>query len=333
MKRALITGNLGLIGGAATKRFLDMGYEVVGIDNNARSAYFGTEEQQPIGHKHLIQMDFDISNVTNVAEFLNARKILSAPPFDVIIHAAAQPSHQLADDKPELDFNVNVVGTHNMLELARVTSPNCTFIYLSTTKVFSDFVNLGAVPYGERFIGQSIDGGINDDLQGSHGIFGAHKLAADIIVQEYAHVYGMDTVVLRPGCITGSAHQGAREHGFLSYLVKCIKEGTPYIVEGTGKQVRDQLHVDDLVDAFVEIVENPIAGAYVIGGGKANSVSVLEAIELVSKKLGKEPNLAYADGRFADHYYNVHDNTAFQEDYPNWGVKHNLTDILEDLIT
>lgn len=335
--KALVTGSHGLIGEAAVLRLLEEGYEVVGIDNNNRSKFFKeaaiikVDPKSMPGYTHI---DADISDSNAL--------IPLEEQYDVIIHTAAQPAHDYANEHPDIDFQTNVLGTHNILELARKTSPDCTFIHLSTTKVYSDVIN--NLPIFETSTRFNAEWSINENflkaLDGDHGVFGAHKLAADIMVQEYGRYYDMNTVVFRPGCITGSGHAGVREHGFLSYLVKCAKDGTEYIVNGfDGKQVRDQLHIDDLVSAFMEVINTDkldlklASDVFVIGGGLNNSVSILEAIALVEKHTGEKINYRIDDNpRRADHMWNVHDNTKFKYHYPNWQIEYSLTNIIKELI-
>lgn len=323
MKKALVTGALGLIGSSVSRRLLDLDYYVVGIDNNSRGTYFGSEgsvEGNEIIHRDFNLVDEPIQNYRNREN------------YDVIIHCAAQPSHELANQYPFWDFETNVLGTINLLELFRKNSPQATFIHLSTTKVYSDKIN--DWKHEELEDRYAYFDYINEetDTNGYHGIFGANKLAADLIVQEYAHEYGLNTVVLRPGCITGRNHKGTKQHGFLSYLSKCYVNDTIYSIEGSGKQVRDQLHVEDLTDAIMEIIKKPKSGVYVMGGGKENNVSILEAIKLLNVKTGKELKVTHSEGRGADHNWNVHDTSKFKKDYPNWKIKYSLDDILNDLL-
>lgn len=329
MKSALITGCNGLVGSECVTRLLELDYFVVGIDNNGRAEYFGKEgdtSSHKIEHPNFKFVELDIATP-------NMSENIAWENFDVIIHCAAQPSHDLANEQPVLDFSVNVLGTLNILEYARLYSPKATFIHLSTTKVYGSSINNKVRDVRTRYHSSRL---INEDTsyKGTKGVFGANKLAADIIVQEYASTYGMTTVVFRPGCITGKNHEGTRMHGFLSYLAKCIKEGKQYIVNGyQGKQVRDQLHVSDLVSAFIEVINKPKAGVYVIGGGSANSISILEAIEKLEVIIGKKADVVFDENpRLGDHKVNVHFNRKFTHAYPNWKITKDINYILNDLI-
>lgn len=279
-KKVLVTGTYGLVGGSVARRLLQLGYEVYGIDNNFRGVFFKLDDKpEPIEHKSYKHFDIDIRSL-ELEKKLNQK-------FDVIVHCAAQPSHDLADKNPNLDFDVNVVGTHKLLEMARINSPKCTFIYLSTTKIYSDKINDSVFEEDTRYNSLFL---IDEQTAttGHHGMFGVHKLMSDNLVQEYGLHYGLTTIVLRPGCITGKSHRGTREHGFLAYLAQCFRENKEYIINGYGgKQVRDQIHVEDLTDAIIEIIKKPHTDDYVIGGGLDNSVSILEAIKLFEQKTGK----------------------------------------------
>jgi CDP-paratose 2-epimerase len=324
MRKALVTGCNGLIGTESVLRFLDLGYFVVGIDNNARGVFFGSEgstSRDIVSHTNFQYINADLGNIYH----------LGLSYFDVVIHTAAQPAHDYANKYPDVDFIANVVNTQKLLSWVYNYCPNAILIHLSTTKVYSALINLTTEELDTRYTGTLINEEV--PIEGAHGIFGADKLAADIIAQEYASYYGMNIAVFRPGCITGKNHKGVREHGFLSYLVKCIREDIPYIINGLkGKQVRDQLHVEDLVSAFIEVIQNPRSEVYNIGGGEANSVSVLEAISLVEAKLNKKAVYSIKDARVADHLYNVHDNSKFLAHYPGWEIKYDLDKILQDLL-
>lgn len=322
MKKALVTGSSGLVGRAVSEKLLQAGYIVHGVDNHSREKFFNIEEvKNDINHPNYMHFPIGLDSVH-----------LIPSKYKVIVHCAAQPSHDLANVDPALDFDTNVKGTHEVLELARKNSPGVTFIYLSTTKVYSDEINKKVVEGKTRYTSNYL---INETTEttGDHGLFGVHKLASDMIAQEYGRYYDMKTVVLRPGCITGKGHKGVREHGFLSYLAKCIKEGQEYTINGyEGKQVRDQLHVDDLADAIIEIIKKPKTNYFVIGGGLQNSISVLEAISLLEDLLGKKLKYSFAEARRADHKWNVHDNSKFKKAYPNWMIKYTIEDIIKDLL-
>lgn len=325
MKRAIVTGSTGLVGKEVALQLLAEGYEVHGIDNHSREKFFGIPRvDNEIVDAQYHHYDLDITDKTALYVFEDLQ-------IDAIIHCAAQPSHSLANDDPLLDFNTNVVGTHNMLELAR-NYKGVTFVYLSTTKVFSDDMNEDCVEGDFRYsCPYLLDE--QSPTQGDHGIFGVDKLASDLIVQEYGRYYDMNTIVFRPGCITGHAHKGVREHGFLSYLAQCFHDEKEYFINGyLGKQVRDQLHVSDMAGAILQVVANPKTGYYVLGGGFNNSISILEAIQVLEGMTGKRIDVKFMENRKADHIWNVHDNTKFQKAYPEWRMTKNLYYILNDLI-
>jgi CDP-paratose 2-epimerase len=322
--KVLITGSLGLVGSAAMKFFADKGYEVIGIDTNRRSEFFGTRVQ-----KDKTSLPIDITDEKAI------NGLFSIHSFDVIIHAAAQPSHDWAKDHVLTDFDVNARGTVILLEATRAYCPNATFIYVSTDKVYGENMERLVLsekdtrwhnthPYAE-------DLGL--DFAKKRSLFGCSKTAADIYVQEYGNYFGMNTVCFRPGCITGKNHQGAEQHGFLAYLAKCIKEEKTYKIFGfNGKQVRDQIHSHDLAAAFWEFAQKPQKGAvYNIGGGPERSVSVLEAISMIEKETGKKASYEFYEGRDGDRQWDVHDVTKFQEDYPDWKYSYSLNDIIKDI--
>jgi CDP-paratose 2-epimerase len=256
----------------------------------------------------------------------------------VIIHTAAQPSHDWAAKAPFVDFDVNAVGTLNLLEAARKYAPTCIFIFTSTNKVYGDTPNRIRLHEKKTRYEPSIFSkyyrGIDEKMsidQTKHSLFGASKVSADVMVQEYGRYFNMATVVFRCGCITGPAHQGAELHGFLAYLMKCNKEMRPFTIFGyKGKQVRDNIHAADLVQAFVQYIKHPRPGAvYNIGGGRSNSCSVLEAIKLCEKI--SEYTMVYAvspEARIGDHKWWITSNNKFIRDYPDWKIKKNLSDIL-----
>lgn len=322
MKKILITGSLGLVGSEAMKFFANKGWEVVGIDNNMRSRLFGTPSKSGA-------FDIDIRDTDQVMELFNRYA------FDAIIHAAAQPSHDYSKDHVREDFEVNTVGTLNLLEATKKFCPEAVFVHVSTDKVYGanmERVNLEERP--TRYHSTYPFSEYTNIDQSIHSPFGVSKLAADLYVQEYGYQYGMKTACFRCGCITGKNHEGAEQHGFLAYLAKCIKEGIPYTVHGfKGKQVRDQIHAYDLVNAFWHFIENPqIAQVYNMGGGPERSMSVLEAIDLIEEETGKKAQVSFSDKpRFADRIWDVHDISRFKEDYPTWLYKYSLNDIIKDI--
>lgn len=324
--KILITGSLGLVGSQAMKLFRSKGWEVIGMDNNMRSKMFGTEEQGD-----LYSIDTDIRDQEKVN-----RTFRNLGPFDAIIHAAAQPSHDWAKNEPLTDFDINARGTLILLEATRKYCPDAVFVYVSTDKVYGE--NMGNLNLGETPTRYHVKNAFNEslglDFAGQRSLFGCSKTAADIYVQEYGNYFGMKTACFRPGCITGKNHQGAEYHGFLAYLVKCIKEGKTYRIFGyKGKQVRDQIHAYDLATAFEHFIESPKVGAvYNIGGGLERSVSILEAIALIEKEIGKKAMTEYVEQeRKGDRCYDVHDVSKFRKDYPEWDYKYSLSDIIKEL--
>lgn len=331
MKKIIITGSEGLVGSEAVRFFTDLGWEVHGIDNNMRSYFFGVEKTES-------QHNIDIRNKVDIDELFEQVKP------DAIIHAAAQPSHDWAKKEPLTDFDINARGTLILLEATRQYCPEAVFVYVSTDKVYGENMRRSLVELETRY---HSDKPFSEDLcldNTLRSLFGCSKLAGDLYVQEYGRYFNMKTVCFRPGCITGRNHKGVEEHGFLAYLVKCIKEGKTYNIFGyKGKQVRDQIHAYDLVNAFYHFIQNPkVAEVYNIGGGPDRSVSIIEAIHLVSKELGKdgisektnfwETTVRLIDEpRLGDRIWDVHDVSKFKSDYPDWDYKYSLDDIIKDL--
>lgn len=324
-KKVLITGSLGLVGSEAVEFFADKGWQVIGLDNNMRAEFFGVSKTQGGGY------DLDIRDEVAIAELFE--RLCEKHKFDVIIHTAAQPSHDYSKDHALEDFDINARGTLILLEATRKYCPDATFIFCSTDKVYGG--NMGEMQFNNntRF---EYDYPFNESLsidQSIHSLFGCSKAAADLYVQEYGHYFGMKTVCFRLGCITGSRHKGAELHGFLAYLVKCIKEEKPYKIFGfEGKQVRDQIHSYDLVNAFYHFIHNPkVAAVYNLGGGEERSVSILEAIEMIEKETGKKAILEHGNARKGDRVWDIHDVSKFREDYPKWDYTYSLEDIIKDL--
>ena len=272
----------------------------------------------------------DIRNEEAINEIFNSIK------FDAIIHTAAQPSHDYSKDHALEDFDINSRGTLILLEATRKYCPEAVFVHISTDKVYGEKMESNLLL--EQPTRYHAPFGFNEDLgldfSGSRSLFGCSKTAADIYVQEYGNYFGMKTVCFRCGCITGRRHKGAELHGFMSYLVKCIKEGKTYKIFGyKGKQVRDQIHAYDLVSACYEFIQNPKCGAvYNMGGGEERSVSILEAIDLIEHETGKKVITQYIDEpRKGDRQWDIHDISKFRRDYPNWDYKYSLLDIIKDL--
>lgn len=310
MKKILITGSLGLVGSEAMKFFEEKGWKTLGVDNNMRTRFFGVPRDENIA------INVDIRDEDEI------NSIVSSFRPDAIIHTAAQPSHDWAKKEPIIDFDVNARATLVLLEATRKYCPESIFVYVSTDKV-----------YGENMQGENMSNeSLGLDFAGKRSLFGCSKTAADIYVQEYGNYFGMKTVCFRPGCITGRNHKGAEEHGFLSYLSKCIKEDIPYIIFGDGNAVRDQIHVSDLVSAFEQFILSPKqAAVYNIGGGNARALSVLEAIKFIENETGEICNYSFSEKRIGDRDWDVHDVSKFQRDYPEWDYKYSLTDIIKEL--
>lgn len=268
--------------------------------------------------------------------------LFKATRFDAIIHCAAQPSHDKAREIPHTDFEVNALGTLNLLEAARQFSSDAPFVHMSTNKVYGDapnelrFAELDTRwDYADPALVEGIDENMRID-QSTHSLFGASKVAGDILAQEYGRYFGMPTAVFRGGCLTGPSHSSVELHGFLSFLVKAVVTGLPYTVYGyKGKQVRDNIHSHDVVRAFEAFIKNPKPHAvYNIGGCRRNSVSILEAIEAVETLAHRKLNWKYSDqNRIGDHICYISDMTRFKTDYPDWSIQHSLQDILEEMVT
>lgn len=344
MKYALITGSAGLIGSEATKFFIGKGYRVVGIDNDMRKYFFGEEASTAWNERQLQEQfkDTYIHYSVDIRDNEAIENIFKEYLFDIIIHTAAQPSHDWAAKEPFTDFTVNANGTLVMLENYRKYAPEATFIYTSTNKVYGDTPNLlPLVELEKRFeidpSHQFYENGINESMSidnSKHSIFGASKLAADIMVQEYGKYFNLHTGVFRGGCLTGPNHSGTQLHGFLAYLVKCIATGKKYTIFGyKGKQVRDNIHSFDLVNMFWEYHQNPRCGeVYNAGGARNSNVSMIEAIEKIEAILGKKAVYEYSDdNRIGDHIWYISDVSKFKKHYPNWEFKYDIDQILEEI--
>lgn len=338
--KILITGCLGLIGGEATKYYLSKGHEVVGIDNDSRSKYFGADGSVSKNvarfkkNQNFYLHDCDIANREQI-DFI----MLNELP-DVVIHCAAQPSHDLAAKIPFRDFDTNVVGTVNLLECTRRRRNDAVFVHMSTNKVYGDNPNkLKFVELEKRY--DYADGryGIDESMNVDdciHSLFGAGKLAGDVYVQEYGRYFGMKTCTLRGGCLTGPSHSGVELHGFMSYLVKqCVKRGDYTVIGYKGKQVRDQIHSYDVVTAIDAFVNDPDCGeVYNIGGERENSASVLECIDLVqeSAKMNFSNISRNQVPRVGDHICYITDMSKFSVRYPMWEKRYGLTDIINEMV-
>lgn len=345
MSVVIVTGSAGLIGSEAVGFLADKFDTVIGIDNNLRQYFFGEEGSTKWNRERLLNnysnyKHYDI----DIRESASLQKIFEtyASSIKLIIHAAAQPSHDWAATDPLTDFSVNATGTLNLLELTRQFCPEAVFIFTSTNKVYGDRPNL--LPLVETDTRWEIDNshpyyknGIDESMsidQNKHSIFGVSKLAADVMVQEYGKYFGMKTGVFRGGCLTGPNHSGAQLHGFLAYLMKCAITRQPYTIYGyKGKQVRDNIHSNDLVRMFWHFYQNPRPGeVYNAGGGRFANCSMLEAIELCEDISGNNMNYIYTDtNRNGDHIWYLSDLTKFKNHFPLWNWEHNLTATLEEI--
>ena len=340
--KILVTGSSGLIGSEVCTHFAAREWQVHGIDNNQRAAFFGPsgdtrwnqrrlETTLPRFHHH----EIDIRDRAAVLDAVNAIRP------DLIVHTAAQPSHDRAAAIPFDDFDTNAVGTLNLLEAARRTNPEKPFVFLSTNKVYGDAPNRIALREEDTrwdYADPAYAGGIPEDFgidQCLHSLFGASKAAADLLVQEYGRYFGLPTCCLRGGCLTGPNHSGVELHGFLSYLVKCNLEGREYSIFGyKGKQVRDNIHAAD-VAAFIEAFSDaPRCGeVYNIGGGRDNSCSILEAFALTRSLTGKEQVFTYVDeARKGDHICYYSDLRKMRSHYPDWDIRHSLEDTFAQIV-
>ncbi len=309
--KVLITGATGLLGSACVDFFSKKGWDVVALDNNMRSHFFGTASKT-------IENPIDIRDVAKLEEGFK-----TFGPFDAIIHAAAQPSHDYASDHIMEDFEINTIGTLNLLEATRKFCPNAVFVYVSTDKVYGENMDLPHEPYDET---------VGLDFAGIRSFFGCSKLAGDLYVQEYGNRLGMKTACFRPGCITGKNHEGAEQHGFLAYLAKSIKDGKVYKIFGDGNTVRDQIHASDVASAFWHFIQEPRIGAvYNIGGGPSRAVSVLDAIKLIEDETDKICSYEFHDERKGDRRWDVHSVKKFRNDYPRWNYEYSLKDIIKDV--
>src|SRR6516165_8962391 len=345
MSIALITGSAGLIGAEASRFFTDKGLDVVGIDNDMRRLFFGDDASTYWSRAALETELPRYQHVdTDIRDQAAVRNVFSRYSGDiaVVIHAAAQPSHDWAARDPTMDFTVNANGTLTLLEATRQYCPEAPFIFCSTNKVYGDTPNrLPLVEKDSRwevapehpFASHGIDETMSIDAS-THSIFGVSKAAADLMVQEFGRYFGLKTACFRGGCITGPRHSGTQLHGFLSYLMKCAVIGRPYKVLGyKGKQVRDNIHSFDLVNAFWHFFKNPRMGeVYNIGGGRFANCSMLEAIALCEELTGKPINWSYVDdNRVGDHIWWISDVRSFQSDYPEWQFTYDIRTTLAEV--
>jgi len=341
MKKLIVTGSSGLIGSEVVSYFSSQGWKVFGVDNNMRADFFGPLGDTRWNQKRLEEqfqnfthIELDIRNRAKVVAFVEQVKP------DAIIHTAAQPSHDLAASRPFDDFDVNAVGTLNLLESNRLVNPEVPFVHMSTNKVYGDAPNeLDLIEKTTRwdFANNEYYNGIKENFridQSKHSLFGASKVAADVMVQEYGRYFNMPTCCLRGGCLTGPNHSGVELHGFLSYLIRCNLEGKKYNIFGyKGKQVRDNIHSLDVVLFMAGFLAKPrVAEVYNIGGGRENSISILEAFDLISQISGKKMIYEYIDkNRQGDHICYISDLSKMKEHYPHWGITKNLQTTFEEI--
>jgi len=345
MSTAIITGSAGLVGSESVEYFSSKFDNIIGIDNNMREYFFGQEGSTEWNKNKL---EKSVSNYkhykTDIRSYEALENVFKEYGTDVklIVHAAAQPSHDWAAKEPRTDFSVNATGTLNLLELTRVYCPGAVFIFTSTNKVYGDNPNF--LPLIERETRYEVDEkhpyfkeGIDEKMSldnTKHSVFGASKVAADIMVQEYGRYFEMNTGVFRGGCLTGPKHSGAQLHGFLSYLMKCAFTKKTYTIFGyKGKQVRDNIHSWDLVNLFWHFYQNPKKGeSYNVGGGRFSNCSMLEGIELCETITGNKMNYTYSEtNRIGDHIWYISDMTKFKTHYPGWTWRYGLTDILSQI--
>ncbi|MBV8592287.1 MAG: NAD-dependent epimerase/dehydratase family protein [Acetobacteraceae bacterium] len=345
MSIAIVTGSGGLIGSEAVRFLTGRGLEVIGIDNDMRARFFGPEASTRLSwtglqrnNKRYTHIETDIRDSRPIDE-LFAR---FSSEIALVVHAAAQPSHDWAAQDPPTDFMINAGGTLNMLQATRRHCPEAVFIFCSTNKVYGDTPNRlplieqetrWDLPSSHRFGMHGIDESMTID-NSMHSLFGVSKCAADLMVQEYGRYFGMRTACFRCGCVTGPTHAGAFLHGFLSYLVKCAVSDQQYTIIGyKGKQVRDNIHAFDLANAFWHFFENPQIGAvYNIGGGRYASCSVIEAIRCTEDLTGHPMKFSYsAQSRAGDHVWWISDNRRFARDYPNWRLTRNISDTILEI--
>lgn len=347
MEVIVITGSGGLVGSQAAKFFARTADLVIGIDNDMRADFFGPDASTKWAIDHLTESlpnyrhhGIDIRESDQVDELFAS----FSTDISLVVHTAAQPSHDWAARDPQTDFAVNANGTLNLLEATRQHCPDAVFIFTSTNKVYGDRPN--QLPLVELESRWELDPshswaehGIPEAMsidQSTHSLFGVSKLAADALVQEYGRYFDIKTGTFRGGCLTGPDHSGAELHGFLAYLAKCAVEGRPYTVYGyEGKQVRDNIHASDLISAFDHFYQQPRAGeVYNIGGGREVNCSMREAIDLVEEISGLTLNWTYSDeNRIGDHLWYISDTRRFQADYPGWQMQYSLRDIVTEIVT
>ncbi len=341
MKKLLVTGSSGLIGSECVSHFDKLGWKVYGIDNNMRRDFFGPDGDTGWNLKRLQSntKNFSTHNI-DIRDRAGILKFFEEVKPDFVIHCAAQPSHDLAATRPFDDFDVNAMGTMNVLESARRACPESPLCFMSTNKVYGDAPN--ELPLKEletrfEYADEKDYPGINEFMridQSKHSIFGADKVAADVMVQEYGRYFGMKTACFRGGCLTGPAHSAAELHGFLAYLIKCAKEGRHYKIYGyKGKQVRDNIHSFDVCRLFEEFYKHPRCGeVYNLGGGRTNSVSMLEAIKMAEDVTGNKFDCEYIEtNRIGDHICYISDLSKIKNHFPDWSLTKDLKTIFTEI--
>lgn len=337
----LVTGSSGLIGSEVVTHFAGRGWRVFGVDNNQRADFFGPQGDTRWNQQRLIETLPSFSHVElDIRDRAGVGRLVQELAPTVIVHTAAQPSHDLAASRPFDDFDVNAVGTLNLLESVRRHAADAVFVHMSTNKVYGDKPNTIRLRETETrwdYDDPQFSTGIAEDFsidQSKHSLFGASKVAADVMVQEYGRYFGLKSCVLRGGCLTGPNHSGVELHGFLSYLVKCNLEGKLYRIFGyKGKQVRDNIHSHDVVSFIEAFVEAPrCAEVYNLGGGRGNSCSIIEAFERAAGVTGKPMRSEYVDqNREGDHICYISDLRKMQSHYPSWGITRTLDHIFEEI--
>ena len=345
MSVAIVTGSAGLVGASAARHLAAKGLDVVGIDNDMRRYFFG-QEASTVWNRELLEAE-----IPSYRHFANDIRDLDAMTrvferygrdVSLVVHAAAQPSHDWAATEPLTDFSVNANGTLNLLEMVRAHCADAVFVFVSTNKVYGDTPNrlpleeletrwevAGGHPFAEFGVDESMS--LDQTL---HSLLGVSKLSADLLVQEFGRYFGIRTGIFRGGCLTGSDHSGAQLHGFLAYLVKCAVTRVPYEVLGyRGKQVRDNIHAQDLVEAFWHFFENPrIAEVYNIGGGRHSNCSRLEAIAIAEELTGEPMKHSYRDSsRVGDHIWWISDVRKFQSHFPGWTYRYGIREIMQEI--
>jgi len=346
MKIAIVTGCSGLIGCQSVKFLTEKGFLVVGIDNHMRGYFFGeSSSTKDITEQLLVDYPSFVFEFCDIRDYHTLETIFKkySTDIDLIIHTAAQPSHDWASKEPITDFTINANGTLNLLELTRQNCPNATFIYTSTNKVYGDRPNtLNLIETDTRYEfyeNNKLSNGINETMSidnSIHSLFGVSKTSADLLCQEYGKYFNLKVGIFRGGCLTGPNHKSTELHGFLSYLIKCVVTDKKYTIIGyKGKQVRDNIHSEDLLNAFWMFYQNPKYGEiYNIGGGRNNSISIIEAINLTNEILSKNWNNYEfnEDNRIGDHIWYITDLSKFKNDYHEWEIKHDLTSIIKQII-